>query len=171
MTRLYRYSLLLVIAVVSMVSHVAAQPWVEKLHVEGVAKVSHLSTSGMNLWVTLDNESCYRYVIKSCEVDICVEQHHIATISLRDKVIIPRKATTDVLLPLRFKANSSFVLERLLWRLIENRGCGVTISYRMRAGTRLFKRTFKEDNISISDILSKTPSTMDIIEGLWNMVQ
>ena len=170
MTTLCRYSLLLVIAMLGMVSRVAAQSWVEKLHVEGVAKVSHLSSSGMNLWVTLNNESCHGYEIKSCEIDIYVEQRYVATISLRDRVVIPRRATTDVLLPLRFKSPNSFVLERLLWRMIEDRGEEITISYRMRAGTRLIKRNFRAEGLSLSDILGRNPSTIDIIEAVWDLV-
>lgn len=169
--RLWRYIIILVIAVVCTVSHSKAQPWVEKLHVEGVAKVSHLSTSGMNLWVTINNESCYRYVIKSCEVDIHVEGRHMATVMLRDEVVIPRKSTKDVLLPLRFKARSSFALGRLVWRMIESGGKDITISYRMRAGLRLVKRNFKEENIALSDILGNRPSTMEALEDLWDMIK
>ena len=169
--RLWRYIILVVIAMVGMVSHSKAQPWVEKLHVEGVAKVSHLSTSGMNLWVTINNESCYRYVIKSCEVDILVEGRHVATVMLRDEVVIPRKKRKDVFLPLRFKARSSFAFGRLVWRMIEDGGKDITISYRMRAGVRLFKRNIKEENIALSEILGKNPSTMEMLEGLWNMIK
>lgn len=171
MRTLCRGILLLVVAMVSMTSRAEAQPWVEKLHFEGFAKVSHLSTSGMNLWVTLDNESAWRYEIKSCEVDIYVEGSHLATISLRDKVVIPRRATSEILLPLRFETRSSFALGRLLWRIIEGAGDDVVISYRMRAGTRLFKRNFAEEGIAVSTILGRDPSAMDAVEVLWQMVE
>lgn len=166
-----RYVVLLVVALVAMTSRAEAQPWVEKLHFVEVSKTSHLSTSGMNLWVVLDNESAYRYEIKSCEVDIYVEDSLLATISLRDKVVIPRRAKSEILLPLRFKSRSSFALGRLLWRVIQNEGEDITISYRMRAGLRLFKRNFEEEHISLSDILGKKPSMMASIEALWNMVK
>ena len=169
--KLWRYIAMVVIAMVGMTSHAKAQPWVKKLHFEGVAKVSHLSTTGMNLWVTVNNESCYRYEIESCEIDICVEGRHLATVMLRNEVVIPRKTTKDIFLPLRFKARSSFVLGKLVWRIIEGRGEDITISYRMRAGLRFIKRNIKEENIPLSDILGKNPTAMDMLEGLWDMIK
>lgn len=169
--RHWRYIVCVVLAMVGMVSHIKAQSWTEKLHVEDVAKVSHLSTSGMNLWLTLNNESCHRYEIESCEVDIFVEGRHLATVMLRDKVVIPRRSTNNVLLPLRFQTRSSFALGRLLWRIIEGGGEDITLSYRMRAGFRHLKRNFTEEEIVLSDILGRRPSAMEMIEGLWNMVK
>lgn len=171
MRALCRYMLMMVVAIVATCTRVEAQPWVEKLHFEGIAKVSHLSTSGMNLWVTLDNESAYRYEIKSCEVDIYIEDSHMATISLRDKVVIPRRSISDVLLPLRFETRSSFALGRLLLRIIEGRGDDITVSYRMRAGVRLIKRNFKGEDIPLSNILDRKPSMMEAVEGLWQMIK
>ncbi len=161
----------MVAALLSMTSRAEAQPWVKKLHFEEFSKVSHLSTSGMNLWVVLDNESAYRYEIKSCEVDIFVEGSLLATISLRDKVVIPRRAKSEILLPLRFKSRSSFALGRLLWRVIDGRGDDITLSYRMRAGLRLIKRNITTENIALSDLLGKDPTMMDAIEMLWKMVK
>ena len=161
---------MVVVALVAMTSRAEAQPWIEKLHFKGFSKMSHLSTSGMNLWVVLDNDSAYRYEIKSCEVDIFVEGDLLATISLRDKVVIPRRAESEILLPLRFKSRSSFALARLLWRMIDDSE-DITLSYRMRAGVRLFKRNFRGEELPLSMFLDKEPSMVDAIETLWKMVR
>lgn len=161
---------MVVVALVAMTSRAEAQPWIEKLHFKEFSKMSHLSTSGMNLWVVLDNDSAYRYEIKSCEVDIFVEGDLLATISLRDKVVIPRRAESEILLPLRFKSRSSFALARLLWRMIDDSE-DITLSYRMRAGVRLFKRNFSGEELPLSMFLDKEPSMVDAIESLWKMVR
>jgi hypothetical protein len=54
--------------------------------------------------------------------------------------------------------------------MIEDRGEEITISYRMRAGTRLIKRNFRVEGLTLSDILGRNPSTIDIIEAVWDLV-
>jgi hypothetical protein len=171
MGRLIRYLLLVGALLVGSVAHSQAQGWPKRLHFEGFAKVSHISTSGMNLWVTMDNNTVWRYVVKRCEVDIAIEGKHIATISLRDRVVIPRKQRGDILLPLRFEARSSFALGRLLWRILDGEADKITLSYRMRAGVPIISRNFEQSDIPLSDIIDTRIGVMEAIEELWRLVK
>lgn len=126
----------------------------DKVKFERFVKVSHLSSSGVNLWVDITNDSCHRLVIKEMELDIEIKGKSVATISLRDKVVLPRKSTSCVLIPLRFTSHSTFVLARLLWKIVDGLGEDISISYRAKAGVRLIKRRFAGDNIPVSEILT-----------------
>lgn len=171
MGRLLRYLLLVGALLLGSVVHSEAQVLPKKVRFEGFAKVSHISTSGMNLWVTIDNASIWRYEIKRCEVDISIDGHHVATISLRDKVVIPRRQCGDILLPLRFESRSSFALGRLLWRILNGESDKITLSYRMRAGLRLLGRNYEGSDIRLSDIIDQRMGAMEAIEELWMLVK
>ena len=163
--------LVVAILMVGSLSKSYADGWPKKLHFEGFASASHISTSGMNLWVTINNESIWRYEIKSCEVDIAIDGNHLATISLRDKVVIPRKSEGDILLPLRFEARSSFVLGRLLWRILQGESERITLSYRMKAGLRIISRSYEENDIRVSDIISTRKLVLTAIDELWRLLE
>ena len=135
---------------------VACKPMVERVlqrvEVVGVTDITHLSTSGMNLYIEVDNSSLHRLVVKEGEVDILSKGEVIATISLRDRVEVRGRRTSEVLVPLRFRARSSFVLGSLLKRLASEKD--LRLSYRIRGGTGLFKRTLAAEDVSAGELLS-----------------
>ena len=92
----------------------------ERVEVEAISRVTHLSTSGANLWVVVRNDSGARLVIKSGELDILVDGEVRATIALRDKVVIRRRSHDEVLLPLRFRSRNTLALASLLRSLLRN---------------------------------------------------
>lgn len=92
----------------------------ERVEVEEISRVTHLSTSGANLWVVVRNDSGARLVIKSGELDILVDGEVRATIALRDKVVIRRRSHDEVLLPLRFRSRNTLALATLLRSLLRN---------------------------------------------------
>ncbi len=171
MGRLLRYMLLVATVVVASTMEGQAQRWAKKLHFEGFAKATHISTSGMNLWVSIDNDSVWRYEIKSCEIDVAIDGSHLATISLRNKVVIPRRYEGDILLPLRFESRSSFALGRLLQRAMQGESERITISYRVRAGGRVITKRFEQSDIRLSDIIDSSTQGMTTIEELWQLVK
>ena len=157
MVRLAR--LLAVVALLlscSVARAVACKPMVERVlqrvEVVGVTDITHLSTSGMNLYIEVDNSSLHRLVVKEGEVDILSKGEVIATISLRDRVEVRGRRTSEVLVPLRFRARSSFVLGSLLKRLASEED--LRLSYRIRGGTGLFKRTLAAEDVSAGELLS-----------------
>lgn len=134
----------------------ACKPMVERVlqrvEVVGVTDITHLSTSGMNLYIEVDNSSLHRLVVKEGEVEILSQGEVIATVSLRDRVVIKGRRTSTVLVPLRFRARSSFVLGSLLKRLASEED--LRLSYRIRGGTGLFKRTLAAEDVSAGELLS-----------------
>ena len=92
----------------------------ERVEVEAISRVTHLSTSGANLWVEVRNDSGARLVIKSGELDILVDGEVRATIALRDKVVIRSRSYDEVLLPLRFRSRNTLALASLLRSLLRN---------------------------------------------------
>lgn len=152
MMRAYRAIVALFVMAMSCITAYAAQPLsstlVEKVHIVDVADVTHLSTSGMNLYLDVENNTCHRLTITSGEVDIMADGKTLATISLRDKVVIKRNSTT-VLVPLRFKSNSTFVMGRLIRRMLANDD-NITLSYRVRGGVGPFRKNFSDDDVALS---------------------
>ena len=95
----------------------------------------------------------------------------MVTFSLRDKVVIPRRKCSEILIPVRFKAQSSFALSRLLWRIISLNGDDIELSYRLRAGIGCLQKSFKEDDISMSKIFDIFAEAKSLLEELWNMIR
>ena len=127
----------------------------ERVAFEGFERVTHLSTSGMNLWVEVTNRGCWRMVVAEAEVDIFVDGTKRLTLSLRDRVVVPRKSTGEVLVPIRITSHSLFSIVGIIGRMAVGDRDDITISYTLRAGTPLFKRTFAEEGIPVSVLLSQ----------------
>lgn len=147
----------MLVAVVALLSAVRVEACgvKERITFEGFERVTHLSTSGMNLWVEVTNRGCWRMVVAEAEVGIFVDGTKRLTLSLRDRVVVPRKSSGEVLVPIRITSHSLFSIVGIIGRMaVGNRG-DITISYTLRAGTPLFKRTFAEEGVPVSELLSQ----------------
>lgn len=142
----------------------------EGVRVEGVSDVTHLSTSGMNLYVDIENDTRHRLVVSDAEVDILSNGEVLATISLRDKVVVKRRHHGDVLIPLRFKARNTFVLTRLLKRMVEQSN-DMAISYRIRGGVGCIKRTMSGESVSLDRLFASGVIAEAMINGISDIVE
>ena len=120
MPRIYKYLVTFIFALCCSVS--AQADILDKFHFERFVTVTHLSTTGMNLWVEVTSEWAHMLIVKKAKVDIMMHGKYVATIELRDKVKIPRRSTTKVLLPLRFTTTNTLTLQRVLRHLIDKGG-------------------------------------------------
>ena len=143
-----RYAILLALLLISTPRSVA-----QKLEFRGFERVTHLSTSGANLWVEVENSGCWRMVVKEGEVDILVNGTPRLTLSLRDRVVVPRKSNTEELVPLRFTSRSMLSFAGLVARIALGDREDITINYRIKAGTPLFKRTFAQEGVPLNSVL------------------
>lgn len=123
-----------------------------------VVDITHLSTSGVNLYIEVDNDTRHKLIVTEGEVDVVAKDEVIATISLRDKVVLNRNQTSIVVLPLRFKSQSSFALARLIKHALDPKS-DITLDYRVRAGIPAAKRTIKGEDIPITDLLKNSSFT------------
>lgn len=121
--------------------------------VEGVSRVTHISSSGMNLWLDVRNEHCSRLVLKRGEVEIKVDGRTRVVVSLRDKVVVRGRSSEEVLLPLRFKSRTTFALGSILRKVITKDMEDITISYEVRGGTMLFRRTLRGEDVVLRDVV------------------
>lgn len=153
-------------AVASLCGKSIEQRMREAVTIEGISRVTHLSTSGMNLWVDIRNDSSSRLVVKRAEIDILVGGGLRATISLRDRVVVERRSSGEVLIPLRFRSKSSFALGALLRAIVEGRTEDITIAYRLRGGTMLFRRTIERGEVSIRELIDEMGLARDILSEL-----
>ena len=151
MSRFYKYILLIVVLFMGVGR--AKADILDKFHFERFITVTHLSSTGMNLWVEVSSEWAHTLIVKKGKIDIKMHGNHVATIELRDKVTIPRNSKSKVLIPLRFTTTNSFTLQRVLRHLIERCGLGTTIDYRIRAGVKALKKNFSDKNVAVSEIL------------------
>lgn len=121
--------------------------------VEGVSRVTHISSSGMNLWLDVRNERCSRLVLKRGEVEIKVDGRTRVVVSLRDKVVVRGRSSEEVLIPLRFKSRTTFALGSILRKVITKDMEDITISYEVRGGTMLFRRTLRGEDVVLMDVV------------------
>ena len=150
-----RWQQIVLVAVVALLSAVRVEACgvKERIVFDGFERVTHLSTSGMNLWVEATNRSCWRMVVAEAEVDIFVSGTKRLTLSLRDRVVVPRKSSGEVLVPIRITSHSLFSIVGIVGRIATGNRGDITISYTLRAGTPLFKRTFAEEGVPIEMLL------------------
>ena len=120
---------------------------------EGVSRVTHISSSGMNLWLDVRNERCSRLVLKRGEVEIKVDGRTRVVVSLRDKVVVRGCSSEEVLIPLRFKSRTTFALGSILRKVITKDMEDITISYEVRGGTMLFRRTLRGEDVVLRDVV------------------
>lgn len=121
--------------------------------VEGVSRVTHISSSGMNLWLDVRNERCSRLVLKRGEVEIKVDGRTRVVVSLRDKVVVRGRSSEEVLIPLRFKSRATFAIGSILRKVITKDMEDITISYEVRGGTMLFRRTLRGEDVVLRDVV------------------
>jgi hypothetical protein len=108
-------------------------------------------------------------ILAEAEVDIYVEGEKRLTLSLRDRVVVPRKATSDVLIPIRITSHSMFSIVGIVGRIDSGNMSTITVSYRLRAGTPLFKRTLEAEHEPMEvliDQLDLPASEIGILERL-----
>ena len=144
-----RHLILTLIALVAVTPNLSGADLDDKIRFKNFVDASHISTSGMNLWIEVENDSCHKIVILSGETDIYIGESCVMTISLRDKVVIPRRGTHRVLIPMRFKSRSSMIPMRILRGIAQGEDMGISISYRIRGGTPLFKRNFERQRVPL----------------------
>lgn len=142
----------------------------DKFHLERFITVTHMSTSGMNLWVEIRSDWAHTLVIKKGFVDIMMHGEKVATIELRDKVVVPRRSTTKVLIPLRFTMRNTFTLQRVLRHLIEDGGLNTTLTYRVRAGLKVLKMNFSDKNVAVSEILDNFALSNETLRELLKLI-
>lgn len=143
-----RYAILLIMLLISAPRSVA-----QRIEFRGFERVTHLSTSGANLWVEVENRGCWRMVVKEAEVDILVDGTPRLTLALRDKVVVPRKSSSEVLVPLRFRSRSMLSFAGLVARIALGDREDITINYRIKAGTPLFKRRFEQEGVPFNRLM------------------
>ena len=143
-----RYAILLIMLLISAPRSVA-----QRIEFSGFERVTHLSTSGANLWVEVENRGCWRMVVKEAEVDILVDGTPRLTLALRDKVVVPRKSSSEVLVPLRFRSRSMLSFAGLVARIALGNREDITINYRIKAGTPLFKRRFEKEGVPLNQLM------------------
>ena len=143
-----RYAILLIMLLVSTPRSMA-----QRIEFRGFERVTHLSTSGANLWVEVENRGCWRMVVKEAEVDILVDGTPRLTLALRDKVVVPRKSSSEVLVPLRFRSRSMLSFAGLVARIALGDREDITINYRIKAGTPLFKRIFEQEGVPLNQLM------------------
>lgn len=156
--------ILIIVVALSLACHTAeAKGHIPGVSVEGVERVTHLSTSGMNLWLDVRNERCSRVVLKRGEIVVKVDGVERVAVMLRDKVVVRGRSMESVLVPLRFRSRSSFALGALLRRVLEGDAEDISLSLTFRGGTALFRRTVEVEDIPLCDAVEMFALPEDLL--------
>lgn len=142
----------------------------DKFYIEKFVAVTHLSTSGVNIWVEVRNDWRHTLVIKRGKVDVMMHGKKVATIELRDKVVVPKRSTTRILVPLRFDSQNILSFSMILRNLVDKGGLGTSIDYRVRAGMKALKLTFSGKNVAVSEILNNFALSNDSLRELIELI-
>jgi uncharacterized protein (UPF0303 family) len=86
-------------------------------------------------------------------VEIKVDGRTRVVVSLRDKVVVRGRSSEEVLIPLRFKSRTTFALGSILRKVITKDMEDITISYEVRGGTMLFRRTLRGEDVVLRDVV------------------
>lgn len=161
----FRFSTLLI----ALMLVTATASMAQRVEFKGFERVTHLSTSGANLWVVVENNSCWRMVVKEAEVDILVGDKPRLSITIRDKIVVPRKSCSEVLIPLRFTSRSMLSFAGVIARMAFGDRDDITINYKIKAGTPLFKRKLEGRGTPLNtllELLAMPEEEIDILNEL-----
>ena len=125
----------------------------ERVEIKGISRVTHLSTSGANLWVNVENRSGSCLVLKRASVSFVVDGEERLEVALRERVVVARKSNGEVLLPLRFSKRNTLSVISLLRRLVRDDIAEVSLDIDLRGGSMLFRKNFEAQGITLSDAL------------------
>lgn len=125
----------------------------ERVEIKGISRVTHLSTSGANLWVNVENRSGSRLVLKRASVSFVVDGEERLEVALRERVVVARKSNGEVLLPLRFSKRNTLSVISLLRRLVRDDIAEVSLDIDLRGGSMLFRKNFEAQGVTLSDAL------------------
>lgn len=144
--------------------------YVSKIHFGGFCRVTHFTSSGMNLYVSIDNGLGYNIVVKSCTAVVCRDGVEIMSVDLRDKVVVPKQSVSEVLLPLRFRADNTMSILALLSRILDGRIEDLTVTLTARLRVSIVSKTFSKQSIVMSEILDTFGVTIDDVKQLIDLL-
>jgi len=144
--------------------------YVSKIHFGGFNRVTHCTSSGMNLYVSIDNGINHNIVVKSCTAVVSRDGAEIMRIELRDRVVVPKRSVSEVLLPLRFRADNSMSILVLLRRILDGRIDDLTVSLDVRCRVSVVSKTFSKQNIAMSEFLDTFGVTIDDVKQLIDLL-
>lgn len=144
--------------------------YASKIHFGGFRRATHSTTSGMNLYAAIDNGIAHNIVVKSCTAVISRNGREIMRIELRDRVIVPKQSLSEVLLPLRFRADNSMSIAVLLRRILDGRIDDLTVSFTARFRVSIVSKTFSRQNIAMSEFLDTFGVSIDDVEQLIDLL-
>lgn len=167
-----KYKILLLVALLLPLSAGAGvvDKYVSKIHFGGFMRATHVTASGMNLYVSIDNGLGHNIVIKSCSAVISRGGVEIMTIDLRDRVVVPKRSVSEVLLPLRFRGDSSMSILMLLRRILDGRIDDLTVTLTARVRVSVVSKTFSMQNIAMSEILDTFGVEIDDVQQLIDLL-
>ncbi|MBO7307952.1 MAG: LEA type 2 family protein [Alistipes sp.] len=168
MRRLLKYVITLALLLFS--ANRAHAGILDKFYFEGFVAVTHLTTSGVNIWVDVRSEWAHTLIIKKGKVDVMMQGNKVGTIELRDKIVVPKRSKSRILVPLRFSADNALSFQRIVRNLVEKGGLGTTIDYRVRAGLKVLKLNFSDKNVAVSEILNNFALSNDSLNELIELI-
>ena len=167
-----RYIIAIAVAMLLFALTAEGKVYREKVAINSLTRVSHIASTGMNIWVEVTNKSCCRLVIKSATIEVKVDSLERLEITLRDKVVIPRRSNKEICLPIRLKGRSNplFIFTRLLEEVAMGDRANITIDYDIRAGNSLIKRRFSDEDVALETLLESLDPIKGQIESITNLV-
>ncbi|MDE6862045.1 MAG: hypothetical protein K2J31_04795, partial [Alistipes sp.] len=112
----------------------------------------------------------YNIVVKSCTAVVCRDGVEIMSVDLRDKVVVPKQSVSEVLLPLRFRADNTMSILALLSRILDGRIEDLTVTLTARLRVSIVSKTFSKQSIVMSEILDTFGVTIDDVKQLIDLL-
>ena len=133
-------------------------------------RVVRCTSAGMNLYVRIGNTSSYNVILKSCTAVIRCGGEELMQIELRERAVIPKRSTSEVLLPLRFRADNSMSIAVLLRRILQGRIDDMTVTMTAKCRASIISKTFSMQNVAMSEILDNFGVTIDNVKRLSELL-
>lgn len=141
-----------------------------KIRFDDFTRATHCTSSGMNLYVRIDNAYAYNVILKSCNAVIRCGGEELMQIELRERTVIPKRSTSEVLLPLRFRADNSMSIAVLLRRILQGRIDDITVTMTAKCRASIISKTFSMQNVAMSEILDNFGVTIDNVKRLSELL-
>lgn len=135
--------------------HKVAKPKKEKIEFVSIDKVGGSIKEGVKITATITNNMGLKLRVIAAEAYLLHKGKKIGRIALNKEVELPRRATTQVVIPLKATLSGPLATISAINNLRKGDFSGLTVDVSATISTRLGSRTFEKKSISFEDFSSK----------------
>lgn len=157
MKRFFNYIIIAIVALSTLglgsctIQRKASQPK-EKLQIVSLDKVKGNLKEGIKATITVENNTAFNLQVSEASAFVMYNGKKIGRIALNGAVALPRRSTTQVVVPLRITLSGPLASISAINNFRKGNFTGFTVDVNATIATRCKKRTFEKKGITFDEL-------------------